>query len=221
MKNEIFQRTQAPGQSRISSFAFNVLIGLTLLWGFAVNYLMVKLIPVEAVCSINPWVFLGGYFALCFGGIYLFNKSSKPLYSFIGYNMVVVPFGLCLNIFVSQYDPGLVLRAVRLTGIVTLSMMILGSIIPSLFESIIRPVSVILLLTIIFEFVFIGFFHITFAATDLIVAVLFCCYIGYDWGRANRIPKTVDNAIDCAAAIYMDVINLFMRILKVMGRGKK
>jgi FtsH-binding integral membrane protein len=28
----------------------------------------------------------------------------------------------------------------------------------------------------------------------------------------------LDNAIDSAAAIYMDVINLFLRVLRIMGR---
>lgn len=45
--------------------------------------------------------------------------------------------------------------------------------------------------------------------------------IGYDWGRANRIPKTTDNAIDSAAAIYIDIINLFVRILRIMGRRRR
>ena len=30
-------------------------------------------------------------------------------------------------------------------------------------------------------------------------------YIGYEWARANSIPKTVDNAIDSAAALYIPV----------------
>ncbi len=56
---------------------------------------------------------------------------------------------------------------------------------------------------------------------DGAVALLFCGYIGYDWARANQIPKTVDNAIDSAAALYMDIINLFLRILRIMGRSRR
>ena len=51
------------------------------------------------------------------------------------------------------------------------------------------------------------------------VAIIFCGYIGYDWGRANNIPKTYDNAVDCAAALYMDIIIFFLRILRIMGRN--
>jgi hypothetical protein len=33
------------------------------------------------------------------------------------------------------------------------------------------------------------------------------------WGRANQIPRTMDNAVDSAAALYMDIIDLFLRSL--------
>ncbi|MBT7579493.1 MAG: hypothetical protein HN633_12065, partial [Candidatus Marinimicrobia bacterium] len=49
---------------------------------------------------------------------------------------------------------------------------------------------------------------------------IFCGYIGYDWGRANQIPKTLDNAVDSAAALYMDIINLFLRVLRILGRRR-
>jgi FtsH-binding integral membrane protein len=52
------------------------------------------------------------------------------------------------------------------------------------------------------------------------VAAIFCGYIGHVWERANRMPKTVDNAVDSAAAIYMDVLNLFLRILRILGRKR-
>jgi FtsH-binding integral membrane protein len=55
---------------------------------------------------------------------------------------------------------------------------------------------------------------------DWIVVIIFCGYIGYDWARANNIPKTFDNAVDSAAALYIDMINLFVRILRILGRRK-
>ena len=48
--------------------------------------------------------------------------------------------------------------------------------------------------------------------------MFFLGYIGFDWSRANSIPKTLDNAVDSAASLYMDIINLFLRILRIMGR---
>ena len=57
----------------------------------------------------------------------------------------------------------------------------------------------------IYEYVFVGIFSL---------------YIGYDWARANTCARTVDNAIDLAANLYLDIINLFLRILEIMGKRK-
>ena len=50
--------------------------------------------------------------------------------------------------------------------------------------------------------------------------MIFCGYIGLDWNRAQMYPKTVDNAIDSAADIYLDVVNLFVRILSITGKRR-
>ncbi len=186
MKYDVFNRTGSRAKEREPS-TYNLVIGLTLAWGFAVNWFMVKNIDPRWLASINFLVFLLVYFALCFLGVYLFNSSEKPLVSFAGYNLVVIPFGLVINIIVSRYDPTLVLEAIRVTALVTVAMMLLGTIFPH-------------------------------GIIDWIVVLIFCGYIGYDWGRANAIPKTLDNAVDSAAALYMDIINLFIRILRIMGR---
>ena len=56
---------------------------------------------------------------------------------------------------------------------------------------------------------------------DYAVALIFCGYIGLDWCRAQRYPKTLDNAIDSAADIYLDVVNLFIRVLSITGKRSK
>ena len=187
-------------------------------WGFAVNYWMVTNIDPEAIASVNSWIFFIGYFASCFFGIYLFQKSTNPVVSFIGYNFVVVPFGLIINMVVSQYDPELVTEAIRITGLVTIAMMCLGTLFPAFFQKISGALTIALLLVIVVELIEVFIFNTHHGILDWIVVLIFCGYIGYDWGRANQIPKTIDNAIDSAAALYMDIINLFLRILRILGR---
>ncbi|MBW2081126.1 MAG: US12 family protein [Deltaproteobacteria bacterium] len=190
MENTVFSRTEHESHGiRISTNVYNLVIGLVLCWGFLVNWLMVKTIPYESIAGINPWAFFIGYFASCFFGIFLFTKSEAPLVSFIGYNFVVVPFGLIINLVVYHYDPTLVVDAT-------------------------------LVVVIIVEMIEIFVFKVHHGIIDWVIAVIFCGYIGYDWGRANRIPKTVDNAVDSAASLYMDIINLFLRILRIMGRRR-
>lgn len=216
-QNSVFDRSTT-NDTIIGAGLYNLVIGLTLVWGFAVNYWMVTNIDPNAIASINPWIFFIGYFASCFFGIYLFQKSSNPVVSFIGYNFVVVPFGLIINMVVSQYDPELVTEAIRITGLVTIAMMCLGTLFPAFFQKIAGALTIALLLVIVVELIEIFIFNTHHGILDWIVVLIFCGYIGYDWGRANQIPKTIDNAIDSAAALYMDIINLFLRILRILGR---
>jgi FtsH-binding integral membrane protein len=218
--NDVFNRTQTDGEV-IGDGAYNLVMGLTLCWGFAVNWLMVKHIPAASIAAVNPWVFFIGYFASCYAGIWLFNSSRSPSVSFLGYNLVVVPFGLIVNLVVARYSADLVLEAVRVTGTVTLGMMVLGSLFPAFFRRIHTALTIALLLVIVVELVDVFLLHKQHGIIDWIVVFIFCGYVGYDWGRANAIPKTVDNAIDSAAALYMDIINLFLRILRILGRRRR
>lgn len=219
--NGVFARTRmGAGESEISEGLYNFLIGLVLSYGLLANMLMVKYIPYSFITGINPLVFFIGYLASCFFGVFLYIKSSKPLVSFIGYNFVVVPFGLVINLVIHDYSQTLVVEAVQITGVVTLSMMILGTLFPAFFKRIATALTISLLLVIVWELVATFVFKKVYGIIDWIVVLIFCGYIGVDWGRANQIPKTVDNAIDSAAALYMDIINLFLRILRILGRKK-
>ncbi|HSX69467.1 MAG TPA: Bax inhibitor-1 family protein [Pseudomonas sp.] len=218
MEHSVFERQGQLTDRIVSPGAYNLIIGLTLLWGFLINAWMVGNISVEWIRSINSWVFFGGYFASCLLGVYLFSRSSHPAVSFIGYNLVVVPFGLVVNLVVSRYSPELVQQAIRITALVTVAMMVLGTLFPAFFQRIASALCIALLLVIVVELVEIFVFGVHHGILHWIVVLIFCGYIGYDWGRANQIPKTVDNAIDSAAALYMDIINLFLRILRILGR---
>lgn len=218
--NNVFSRTEVDGEI-ISDGAYNLAMGLVLCWGFLVNWWMVRNIPVSVIAGIDMRLFLLGYFASCFFGVFLFNKSDNPIVSFIGYNFVVVPFGFVINVVVARYSPALVQEAVRITGLVTVVMMGLGSAFPAFFKRIYGALTISLVAMIIVELADTFVFHKEHGITDWAVAVIFCGYVGYDWGRANNIPKTLDNAVDSAAALYMDIINLFLRILRILGRPRR
>ncbi len=219
LESDVFGRSETTSKI-IGDSAYNLVIGLVLFWGFFVNWAMVLNIDPNFLRSINMWVFLIGYLGSVFYGVYLFNKSDKPLVSFIGYNFVVVPFGLIVNMIVSQYDSEIVIEAIKITGGVTILMMMLGTIYPAFFKKISGALTAALLAVVIIELFQVFVLGIHHDWIDWAVAAIFCGYIGYDWGRANQIPKTVDNAIDSAAALYMDIINLFLRILRILGRRK-
>ena len=211
----VFDRS---GSDSVSSNVYNLIIGLTLLWGFALNAVMIHFIPVSIIQSIPMWIFLVGYFISCIAGCLLFELSDNAFLSFIGYNLVVVPFGFVLNLVVSHYEPNIVLNAILVTGAVTAVMMFMSTLFPSVFEKLGATLTIALLITIVIELIMIAVTGHSATWIDWIVVILFCGYVGVDWYRANNIPKTVDNAIDSAASLYMDIINLFVRILSILGK---
>ena len=107
------------------------------------------------------------------------------------------------------------------TGLVTVIMIILSMLYPAFFQNLGRTLIISLLGCILVEFVGSILFRIPLGFIDYIVALIFCGYIGLDWNRAQAYPKTLDNAIDSAADIYLDVVNLFVRILSITGKRRK
>ena len=138
--------------------------------------------------------------------------------------------GVCLNegciptkTFLNSaqiYDHTVHGAAFGVTAVVTLAMMFISSIFPSFFLSLGRTLGVTLLLTVVIELImyFAGF---SLGIIDYVVVLIFCGYVGYDWSKANANLKTVDNAIDSAAELYVDIANLFIRILRIMARAQR
>ena len=55
---------------------------------------------------------------------------------------------------------------------------------------------------------------------DWVFVLLFSLYTAYDWVKAQAYPKTFDNAVDSAIDIYLDIINLFLRLLSIISKKK-
>ena len=197
---------------------YNTVIGGVLLWGFGINYLTVTMIPVEVILSVPYWMLLVGYFVSVIAGTIIFQKSDNPAISFLGYNLIVLPIGILLTPLLNAIDPTIIMDALMVTGGFTGLMMFLGITYPKFFLSLGRVLAFSIIGIILLEVGLMFTIGYQPEIIDWIVAGLFCLYIGYDWARANKIPKTMDNAVDSAASLYLDIINLFIRILSILGR---
>lgn len=49
-------------------------------------------------------------------------------------------------------------------------------------------------------------------------AVLFSIFVVYDVNRARKMPNTVGNAVILAVSVYLDIMNLFLSLLRLLRR---
>ncbi len=207
-----------PGLSldRMSVTKYNLMIGAVLLWGFVVNAMLCTTM-LDTVLNMNYWVLLIGYTVLCIAGRIICNKSDNPIISFIGYNMIVIPVGIVMTPLVNAYDIGSVQTAFYATAIVTMLMMGASVLWPRLFLSTGWLCGVALLVGLIAELV-LFLLGMNVGIFDFVFVGVFSWYIGYDWAAAQSRPYSLDSAVDCACELYLDIINLFLRLLRLLSR---
>lgn len=217
MSHSIFKKRYESEGKIISDRTFYLVLAATLFFGFAVNVLEVTVMT-EFILTWNPLVFFITYIFMLFAGVLINIVSRNPVVSFIGYCMVVLPLGALLSITLPAYAPTTVLSAFGATALVSAAMIILAIVRPSVFYTAWKVVSVCLVLAVIWSLVAMFFFPSNLVWLDWLVVILFCCYIGFDVSLARNRPKTLDNAVDSACGLYLDIINLFIRILAIVAR---
>ncbi len=204
----------------VSDRTYNLIMGGTVLYGIAVNIILCNLVG-NVYMYVNPIMFMLAYFVLCFAGIFIANKSQNPAVSFLGYNMVVVPFGLVISTLVEAYggiSSALVTDAFYFTALITAIMVFASLAFPSVFDRMGGFLFVSLIALLICG-IFAMFMPGMYTIYSYAAAAIFSLYIGYDFHRSQMFPRTVDNAIDCALDIYIDIANLFVRLLQIFGRS--
>lgn len=200
----------------ISDSMYHLIIGLTLMWGFGVNLLILLTVPVEAIKAIPGFVLIAGYFILCIAGQSIYNNSDDPKMSFLGYNMIVVPVGIIIAPYVAAFDPSIAVESFLQMTLITGVMMMLGVAYPKFFEKTIGVAAVILLALIISQLVSIfvlgGSLGLWY---NYAIIGLMSIFIGYHWGKGVNKTRTVDNAIDTGADVYLPMVNIFLSLFGI------
>lgn len=215
-------RLESGEADRLSSRTFNLLLMGFLLYGFLVNAVMVYYFasPIMGIVANIGWWSLLLYLVPSFIGVIMAVNSNNPAVSFLGYNLVVLPFGMLLAVIIPGLPFQIVVKAMILTAMVTATMMVLASIKPAFFLGLGRTLLVALVIGIVAELVATFLLGYRGNLFDWLFVILFSGYIGFDIAKSQAYPKTLDNAIDSALDIYLDVINLFIRLLSILSRSK-
>ena len=211
----------------VTERTYNLTIGLTLLWGVLINVVMATFF-VYQILSLNYLLVVVLYFAGTIGCSILVHKSSSPAVSFAGFTGMAISMGLLLTFYVTAFTGHSVAYftghsvayAFIATALITVIMVLLSMLYPEFFRNLGRTLFVSLIGCILIELIGSLVLGLPMTIIDYAVALIFCGYIGLDWHRAQQFPKTMDNAVDSAADIYLDVVNLFVRILSITGKRR-
>ena len=216
------------GAVELSESRYNLTIGATLTWGFLLNFLLMQFAGPAIVnmlyrapdrFSFFQIGFLIAYFVLVMIGSSMV-RSFSPGKCFLGYNLIAIPVGIVVTIATIGFDPTIVTRAVLITAIITLVMMLVSAVFPATFTRMGSGLGIALLATVIVESLALLLFRMDLAFIDFIVVAIMCLYIGFDWVRANSVQRTTANAIAAASALYLDIINIFLRVLRILARSR-
>jgi FtsH-binding integral membrane protein len=208
----------------LSESSFKVQLSLWIIAGLGISsfcaYFMQSWAP-------NIWMYLLVGLFIPIIGIIIATTSDDWRISALGYYFVVVGFGLLLGPTIGYFETTVVVNALIATFGITILMSFLGVVIKKDLSHwgyyLFIALCTLLLVRIVQLFIPVTYPNEGWwwRFVDYAAAVLFSLYILYDWNRAMSVSKTRDNAVDCALAIYLDIVNLFISLLRILGNGTK
>ena len=208
-------------EGTLSNAMYNVAIGVHLLVGLVITYFLALRMPYvfPQVYSVNPVIFSLGFLVVGLVGGSIAAKGNYVL-SLIGYGLNILAFGTLLSLVTILYPVQYIVLAAVLTTVVVLTMTIAGVIFPNAFLSMGRTIFIALIGLVVAEFVtmLLGIFYPNIFA--IIGIFIFSLYVGYDWARGQQYPSTASYACFTALQLYMDIINIFIRILRLLGKRR-
>ena len=202
------------------------------LWALKISFWIAVGIAASAIASNFTqswqlsWPLLIGVLIAGILGVVIALSSGNPVISLLGYMLVAIPFGMMLGPVVATYVAASVVRVFFVTTGIVVVLGIVGAVIPDNLEGwgswLLGGLTLLIIGSLAVPIAGLFGLPIDHALTllDWAGVAIFSGYVVYDWNRAMRVPYTDDNAIDCALAVYLDFINLFIRLLELTGTKK-
>jgi len=217
MKTDLWKRT---GESQLGYRSYALFIGICLFWT-----LLITLLGARIGYGMGPnfWISLIA-FILLFAGVGVFMNSKNPLVSFLGVSGVGFLLGITIGPVLAYYNAEVILQALQVTLLITLGMSFFGILFPKFIMKASGLLVIgLLVLTISYWGQWLaslfGFYSMSLIMfTDYFAVLIFSGLIWFEWSRAMKLPRTIDNAIDASGGIAIDVVNLFMVLLRIFGR---
>lgn len=198
----------------ISAGFYNFLIGSFLIYGFLINVFECSILSAIHLPKLPAFLGLLVYILCALVGSFFVREKAGTLSVFIGYHFFVVPVGVSVWLATSGRYMGDILEAAGLTTAITFMMLLASSLFPKFFAGLGRFLLVSLFSFVICEIVSVFVFGYFSNIFNLIAVFLFSLYIGYDWYMGTVRRKCVANALRTALELYLDIINIFLALLR-------
>lgn len=214
----MFQYNNTTIASTMSARLYVVLLSIFTSIGLAISGFTAIL-----TYNVEPnWLFVLGFMILSFIGVFV-AKVDDTVISFIGYLMIAIGLGAITGPYVALYTAASVVQIFFLTMAVTLMIGFWGAIAPfsvSHWGGFLL-VGLWILLFAQFGTLFLAMVgvnvQITMTILDWLAVFLFSFYIFYDMNQAMRKEYSVRNAMHYAVHMYLNVMNVFIRLLSLLG----
>ena len=154
---------------------------------------------------------IGGLIAMSIGR----SKESMPI-AVVGYALFTLSFGFTTSFALTAYSLESISTAFAATAAIMVIFGAAGFLFPNFFAKIQGVLSVSLLAILVVELVLMVM-GVRQNFTDIAVILIFCGFIGFDVYRASAAAPTLTNALWFAVDLYLDIINVFLRILSLLG----
>ena len=200
-------------QKRLSSGAFNLVMGGIVLYGLLANVLSALLFRpylqrLDTIGLVFGW--------LIFFIIGLFCARSKKLWRrILAFHLIVVPFGPMLAAILVGHSGTQVLLAITMTAVITAVILLLSARFPHFFERMGGVLLLSLCMTLVVSVVA-WFAGCHLSLLSVVFILIFSLYIGFDWYKAQTCEKTVAHAINFAIDLYLDITNIFLDLLDLI-----
>lgn len=201
---------------------YNVAIGLYLFFGILLTGIVTYGAGdvTSGLMNIHPLAFAIIYLAVMLGCNAIVAVTTSGIFATGFYLVMCTMTGLLLSTYVPEYATDVVVRAFFSTVAILGIMLATAVAVPSVFESMGKTLFICLVSTIVVELVsmLIG---VNTGIYDWIVVGIFSLYIGFDWVKGQQYDATLQGAVVTSIELYMDLVNIFVRLLSIMAKSKK
>lgn len=197
---------------------------------FAISFFIAVGIAVAAMCAALTYdmkptgAWIVAYFALAIPGCMMVGINQNVGVNLVGYLLMVLPTGAIIGPYVHMFEIGSVVHVVMMTVAITVAIGIVGALWPSSVEHWFGYLFAALLALLFADLSglalpWLGYKRVLDqSVVDWFGIGVFSLWIFFDMNQAMRMPANASNAVFIAANMYLNMVNLFIRLLARTGQ---